>query len=76
MGELIGVAGMAVLAAIYVGLGLADRGGGCGGCAVAREDDPACDGCELAGPRRSDRAAGATGGPGRTSGHESEWSGR
>ena len=76
MPELIAVAGMVVLAAVYVGLGLADRGGGCGGCALAREDGPACDGCEVDGPRRSDRAAGATGGPGRTSGHESEWSGR
>lgn len=74
MGELIGVAGVAVLAAIYVGLGLADRGAaGCGGCAVGEEDDPACGGCGLAGPGATRRAPG---GARRTSGHESERSGR
>ena len=45
MSYLIGVVGLLGLAAVYVGLGLADRGReACGGCAL-RETDVACRAC-------------------------------
>jgi hypothetical protein len=47
MGLLIGILGMAVLAGLYVGLGLADRGEeGCGDCSLRGE---AGEGCALYG---------------------------
>jgi len=48
---LVGVAGMAILVGLYVGLGLADRGeDGCGDCALHQPDG---DGCGLFGPSRA-----------------------
>lgn len=62
MSYVIGVAGLLGLAAVYVGLGLADRGGkGCGGC-VLRDLDAACGGCTTeaaATLRGAEREAGA-----------------
>lgn len=47
MDYLIGILGLAVMVAAYVGLGLADRGrSGCGGCAL-REDPESCGSCPV-----------------------------
>lgn len=50
---LIGVAGLLALGAVYVGLGLADRGrDGCGGCALRDLESGCGTTCATEGPRR------------------------
>lgn len=48
MGEILGVVGLVVLAAVYVGLGLADHDDACGTCSFG-QDSPRCGTCPEAG---------------------------